>query len=49
MRIVNKESEFENAWNSAKAESEASFSNSGLYLEKFIVCLLYTSDAADDL
>ena len=37
MRIVNKESEFENAWNSAKAESEASFSNSGLYLEKFIV------------
>ena len=37
MRIVNNESEFENAWNSAKAESEASFSNSGLYLEKFIV------------
>ena len=37
MRIVNDESEFENAWNSAKAESEASFSNSGLYLEKFIV------------
>ena len=37
MRIVNKESEFENAWNSAKTESEASFSNSGLYLEKFIV------------
>ena len=37
MRIVNNESEFENSWNSAKAESEASFSNSGLYLEKFIV------------
>ena len=37
MRIVNHEKEFENAWNSAKAESEASFSNSGLYLEKFIV------------
>ena len=37
MRIVNDESEFENSWNSAKAESEASFSNSGLYLEKFIV------------
>ena len=36
MRIVNKESEFESAWNGAKAESEASFSNSGLYLEKFI-------------
>ena len=37
MRIVYHEKEFENAWNSAKAESEASFSNSGLYLEKFIV------------
>ena len=36
MRIVNKESEFESAWNEAKTESEASFSNSGLYLEKFI-------------
>ena len=37
MRIVNNEKEFENSWYSAKAESEASFSNSGLYLEKFIV------------
>ena len=37
MRIVNNEKDFESAWNSAKAESEASFSNSGLYLEKFIV------------
>ena len=37
MRIVNSEKEFESAWNGAKAESEASFSNSGLYLEKFIV------------
>ena len=37
MRIVNNEKDFENAWNSAKTESEASFSNSGLYLEKFIV------------
>ena len=37
MRIVNSEKEFEDSWNSAKAESEASFSSSGLYLEKFIV------------
>ena len=37
MRIVNSEKEFEDSWNSAKAESKASFSNSGLYLEKFIV------------
>ena len=37
MRIVNSEKEFEDCWNSAKAESEASFSNSGLYLEKFII------------
>ena len=36
MRIVNKESEFDSAWNVAKTESKASFSNSGLYLEKFI-------------
>ena len=28
MRIVNNEKDFESAWNSAKAESEASFSNS---------------------
>jgi len=37
MRIVNNEKDFDSAWNSAKTESEASFSNSGLYLEKFIV------------
>ena len=36
MRIVNKESEFDSAWNGAKNESEASFSNPGLYLEKLI-------------
>ncbi len=36
MRIINNENEFLNSWNGAKAESEASFSNSGLYLEKFI-------------
>ena len=36
MRIVNNENEFLNSWNSAKAEAEATFSNSELYLEKFI-------------
>jgi len=36
MRIVWAEAEFENAWDSAKREAEASFSNGGLYLEKFI-------------
>ena len=36
MRIINNENKFLNSWNSAKAESKASFSNSGLYLEKFI-------------
>ena len=36
MRIVNNEDEFLNSWNGAKNESEAAFSNSDLYLEKFI-------------
>jgi acetyl-CoA carboxylase, biotin carboxylase subunit len=36
MRIVNNEDEFLNSWNGAKNESEAAFSNSELYLEKFI-------------
>lgn len=37
MRIVNKEDEFEKAFESAQKEAKASFSNDGLYLEKFIV------------
>jgi len=37
MRVVNKEEEFQNAWDSAKMESGASFGNEGLYLEKFIL------------
>lgn len=36
MRIIKEEKEFENAWNSAKAEAEAAFGNGGLYLEKFV-------------
>lgn len=36
MRIVNHDSEFEKAWNDARAEAGASFGNDGLYLEKFI-------------
>src|SRR6478609_1889874 len=36
MRIIKNESEFEKAWNDAKAESGAAFGNDGLYLEKFI-------------
>ncbi len=37
MRVVNKETEFQAAWDSAKMESGASFGNEGLYLEKFIL------------
>jgi acetyl-CoA carboxylase biotin carboxylase subunit len=37
MRMVNKEDEFTKAWNEAKQESKASFTNDDLYLEKFIV------------
>jgi len=37
MREVWKEEDMEDAWDSAKAESKASFDNDGLYLEKFVV------------
>ncbi len=36
MRIVTAASEFQNAWNTARKEAQASFGNSGVYLEKFI-------------
>ena len=36
MRIVWKDEEFENAWDSARQEAGASFGNDGIYLEKFI-------------
>lgn len=37
MRIVNQDSEFEHAWETAKQEAKASFSNDGLYIEKYVV------------
>jgi len=36
MRIVWSPDEFENAWNMARQEARASFSNDGIYIEKFI-------------
>lgn len=36
MRVLWKESEFDDAWDSAKAEAKNAFSNDGIYLEKFI-------------
>ncbi|MDB5014464.1 MAG: acetyl-CoA carboxylase, biotin carboxylase, partial [Daejeonella sp.] len=36
MRIVWKDEEFENAWDSARQESGAAFGNDGLYLEKYV-------------
>ncbi len=36
MRIVWKAEEFESAWNMARNEAKASFSNDGIYMEKFI-------------
>ncbi|MBK9255560.1 MAG: acetyl-CoA carboxylase biotin carboxylase subunit [Saprospiraceae bacterium] len=36
MRIVTKEDEFENAWDGARKEAKASFSNDGIYIEKYI-------------
>ena len=37
MRRVDKESELEDAWNSARAESGAAFNNPNLYMEKYIL------------
>ncbi len=37
MRIVNEDNEFEHAWESAKKEAKASFSNDGIYVEKYVV------------
>jgi len=36
MRVLSKESEFDDAWDSAKTEAKNAFSNDGIYLEKFI-------------
>lgn len=36
MRIIWDDSEFENAWNSARQEAGAAFGNDGVYLEKYI-------------
>lgn len=36
MRLVWKEEEFENHWNSARQEAAAAFGNDGMYLEKFV-------------
>jgi acetyl-CoA carboxylase biotin carboxylase subunit len=36
MRVVNKESEFQKAWDDARQESGAAFGNDALYMEKFI-------------
>ena len=37
MRIVHKKEDMEKHWDSARQEAKASFSNDGLYMEKFIV------------
>ncbi len=37
MRIVTKDDEFEDAWDSARKEAKASFTNDGIYVEKFVV------------
>ena len=36
MRIVWKEEEFETQWNNARMEAKASFSNDGIYVEKYV-------------
>ncbi|TVR19513.1 MAG: acetyl-CoA carboxylase biotin carboxylase subunit [Balneolaceae bacterium] len=37
MRVVHKEEDFKNAYNTCKNEAEAAFGNPGVYIEKFIV------------
>ena len=36
MRIVTKDEEFEDAWHSARKEAKASFTNDGIYVEKYV-------------
>jgi acetyl-CoA carboxylase, biotin carboxylase subunit len=36
MRIVTKDEEFEDAWDSARKEAKASFTNDGIYIEKYV-------------
>ena len=36
MRIVRNDGEFDDAWHSAKQEAKASFSNDGIYVEKYV-------------
>jgi acetyl-CoA carboxylase biotin carboxylase subunit len=36
MRIVTKDDEFEDAWDSARKEAKASFTNDGIYVEKYV-------------
>ncbi len=36
MRIVTKDDEFEDAWHSARKEAKASFTNDGIYVEKYV-------------
>ena len=36
MRVIWKEEELEDAWNSARQEAKAAFGNDGMYMEKFI-------------
>ncbi|MBK9642914.1 MAG: acetyl-CoA carboxylase biotin carboxylase subunit [Saprospiraceae bacterium] len=36
MRIVWKEEEFEHAWNTARQEAKAAFTNDGIYMEKYV-------------
>lgn len=36
MRIVTRDEEFEDAWDSARKEAKASFANDGIYVEKYV-------------
>jgi acetyl-CoA carboxylase biotin carboxylase subunit len=36
MRIIHKDEDFEDAWDSARKEAKASFSNDGIYIEKYV-------------
>lgn len=38
IRLVNNEDELEKAYNTARAEAKACFSDDGVYIEKFVVC-----------
>ena len=48
MRLVEKEGDFLKLLRAAQQEAEAAFGNGACYIERAVVCLLYTSPSPRD-